>query len=645
MPRSKKNALERSSVRQPLVVTPAPHPLESPMGYLSRLAESNGLRVDALVERAMLRSEYVPTLGWDYSRIGPILGQRRLAANYGYRLSNGAKGACKLGEHRVASHHVDVVKARVCPECLRDRRYVPIAWDLRAYVACHVHARYMLKSCPGCRARIRARRSRLNVCRCGYDFCSAPRETAPKELVAISELLWAKVTGEREVVSSSADLKMPVEHLLAMDLDLLCRLLVCFAGVMATIAFGSRVRGSALRVVPHFPEIGRTLSNWPVNFHAFCRTWAKRQRPSSRRGERFQWAFYWLCYRLYKNAGVRKNQYFFMVREALVYGRTEWFERPVVVKERLLARSLPPQRYITTAEAAKTLGIPSYGAIRWFKKGRLSHAVVRRTRNGRLVVDNEVLRKVKLSRHPIPAARSAAREIGLPLKLFKELRRSGFIKTEHLTTVEGSLSVEDVSRFEMDVCKNAVCERNNSHRFALIAYLRSIRPSLEEKVDTIRLIRDGGISVSYYGKCSIRSLYMGVDLLAAARKRWSDRRVPSLLYHSQHQYRLGFREARAVLQWLRLDPKARVCEKSKAKMSSFFSMYFSATAFARERGVPVLSLTKYFSKKDVLTIRFQDPEKALPYVAKLIKVCEKARAERWCGKFRRELSKELPRSG
>ena len=587
------------------------------MGYLSRLAQVNGLRVDALVAHAMLRSEYVPTLGWDYSRLNPILGECLLPQDFGYRIVGSAKGVCKINGHIIPSHHVDAVKARICPDCIQKIGYVPIVWDLRGYVACHIHHRMMLKWCPGCETRIATRRSQLLSCKCGYNFLHAPVESVSPELVAVSELIWAKASGDKGAIKAAAKLGMPVPELLALDLDLMCRLFVSLAGVMTTLACGSRVKGKGLRVVPHLPQIGWVLSRWPANLRSFCGRWTKFQLARSRNSDTFQMAFYWLFYTLCKNSKARKDQFHFLVKEVLAYGRLEWREKPVGVRDAAMNEELPPQRYISSQAAAAILGLPSYGAIRWFKKGRLAWTVIGKDRKGKLVVDREKVRLVKMSQFPPVEARKASRMLGIPHKALRILRENGQLVNEYQTTVEGAISVEDIDAFERGICDVAILTRSNSRRFPLTEYLYSAFPTALEKVALVTSIRNGATPIYYCGEPSFRGLYVDLDLISEAKRKRREERDPSLLSHVQRVYGIGFREAKATLAWLGLSPGAPVGDESTStrKLSKFFAGHILARVLAKELGISIRAFLSTIQPKDLLELRYRNCESSKTCVA------------------------------
>lgn len=55
---------------------------------------------------------------------------------------------------------------QICPECLRERGFARLEWDLQAYAACHVHGIVLQDSCHGCGKAILPDRPALEVCSC-----------------------------------------------------------------------------------------------------------------------------------------------------------------------------------------------------------------------------------------------------------------------------------------------------------------------------------------------------------------------------------------------------------------------------------------------------------------------------------------------
>ena len=140
-----------------LPCTPTPFPRESPAGYLIRLAERNGLHGSGeLMGLIGGDPERRPGVGWDYRGLQPLLGPMQcLPANFGYRDPSGhGRSRASLCGHQIWARHLDVKYTRICPECIKDLGYTPAVWDLKSYVACHVHGTLMLKYCTKCGERI-----------------------------------------------------------------------------------------------------------------------------------------------------------------------------------------------------------------------------------------------------------------------------------------------------------------------------------------------------------------------------------------------------------------------------------------------------------------------------------------------------------
>jgi len=177
-----------------LIRTPEPMADESPHGYLLRLADANGMALQTLIELATQKSEYVATVGWDYQLLQPLLGDLALPRDFGYRPARYIRGSMLLRGQPIASRHLGMYKARFCPRCVEELGYIPTVWDLKAYVACTVHGTMMLKYCPVCGQRIKVRRTGLITCNCSADLRRATPDPAPPELLALCEVLSAKVS-------------------------------------------------------------------------------------------------------------------------------------------------------------------------------------------------------------------------------------------------------------------------------------------------------------------------------------------------------------------------------------------------------------------------------------------------------------------
>jgi hypothetical protein len=77
--------------------------------------------------------------------------------------------------------------ARVCPDCLRERRWCHRAWILPGAVACPDHARLLIDTCGRCQRLITWRRPAADVCNCGRYLKDGSQDSLPMPINLIAE--------------------------------------------------------------------------------------------------------------------------------------------------------------------------------------------------------------------------------------------------------------------------------------------------------------------------------------------------------------------------------------------------------------------------------------------------------------------------
>lgn len=484
---------------QALIKTPVPDRLESPIGFLLRLAEVNGFSSPKpLIALAMRRAEYAVTVGWDYRRLQPLMAEVEIPEEFGYRHRAYTRGQGLIAGQRIATHHLGIGKSRICPECVKESGYLASHFDLKAYVACHRHGRIVVKKCHACGWRLTYRRRGLLTCRCGADLASGPIEIAPRSLLAISEILHAKVTGARGELPIATTLGFPVDELWLMDVDILCRVLVTLAERISEIAGGGYRRKSSTEVATLLPEVGRYLSNWPYNFYTLCDKWRNLKNVAKCNAQVFQDRFNWLFVRTYKNLKVRKQQTLFLIKACLEYGMRTWDAKPIVLREKaLLKMELPEARYGTYEAAARFLGRSRRTADRRLQAKRLPGLIVRFGRR-RGCVDMDMLRNLSFSLPPVLRGDAAAKALGMPRPVFRELRKSNHIKRVSIGRRYRVTTSAELNQFEAEIIRHAVPSRNRK-LVSVSDLMRSYMP-VPTKADLIRKIIDGSVDAFYRSK-------------------------------------------------------------------------------------------------------------------------------------------------
>lgn len=576
--------------------TPGPYENESPRAYFLRLTEENGYDSPAaLFELIEASGEYVPTVGWDYQKLQPLLGSLQvLPLEFGYRAGvKKSKETASLLGHEVHPKHLGLKKARICTDCLAEYGYAPAYWDLKAFVACHKHGRMLLKHCNACGERVRYARPGLLICKCGADLREMRGQPAQTELVGLMEVIVAKTSNEHSLPSAYA-VGLPVEHLLRCDLAVLCRLIVGISTVHAWQTTRKRTPMSATDVAKYIPDAARSLSCWPLNFYSLCKLWHSKSQGMGN-SKYFQIQFSWLFITLYKNLKERKQQTLFLIEAALNYGLRAWDVSPIRIKgEAAKIESLPPRRFGTYTDVAAAIGVPIYTVHRWLVKKKLpSKKVVGCGRKKFRAVDMEEVGKIRISASRAIGQREAARLVGVPYGVYKALRRSGLIQTTYVVDIDLGIAVEDVLEFKQKVLTKAVRCESLEGKVPFAEALAAGIP-IAKKVAAITKIMSGELKAFLQSGDDLRNLYLDVDLvqqhLLGARYEADELSV----HAASLRYGITFYEARAIFLALTHDEKhlinGRVATLKASKLEEFLAQNIPLKRIAKDERVSGIAL-------------------------------------------------------
>jgi hypothetical protein len=210
-----------------LLVRPHPHHDESPLGYLLRLIDLNGLiSADHLFDAMATEHHRVPSIwaGATQSEYAaaiasaidkPIYAIKQLQyvsneiltnPEYSFRGTN----VPRWGFRRKA--------APMCTACLTEAPYARALWDMTLVEGCHLHGTSLIDQCPNCAAPLKwARREVARCGACGFDLRGAVQHeldaTAQQNLKSILDLLTAP--GDTYSVYDRRFTKANCFHLLA----------------------------------------------------------------------------------------------------------------------------------------------------------------------------------------------------------------------------------------------------------------------------------------------------------------------------------------------------------------------------------------------------------------------------------------------
>ncbi|HEY4081859.1 MAG TPA: TniQ family protein [Burkholderiaceae bacterium] len=155
-----------------------PAPSESGLGFILRALRANGIPFDRGVQwlnferhRPMDRAN-ARRVAWSLNVDADQFGERLVTRDPG-----GGKGWVRLAGQRLRRQVApNVLYAKLCPQCVRERGVTRLSWLLRAAVGCPFHGYSLIWTCPTCGRGIGWDRPAVDLCRCGRHFRCA---TAP----------------------------------------------------------------------------------------------------------------------------------------------------------------------------------------------------------------------------------------------------------------------------------------------------------------------------------------------------------------------------------------------------------------------------------------------------------------------------------
>lgn len=335
---------------------------EGPQGYLFRLAEANGLGMNALCD-----------IGLHFDLDAFI----RLGYFPGSDLDGTAAKTAGAVEKRLVKQPFSWNRkvARFCPECLRDQGYWKYSWEMLYCDACPMHQVWLIDRCQFCKQILTWRRSELLRCSCGALLDTHGAASCPKSLSRLSLAMSHCVVPSEQGA--------PITLLGDISLAQLQRL-IRMLGAYGDMGFGhkpQKVSGAqymdiSWRLTSLAAEI---IAQWPESFFTLLHSLEQRQPVSGGAGRMSQvfGHFYALLYR-----GFPEPEFAFL-RCAFEEFVSENWRGSFASRNRRLFDRLPKQMaWIPAKHACQILGLSRHRLDELVRCGKLN-AEVRFSPTGR----------------------------------------------------------------------------------------------------------------------------------------------------------------------------------------------------------------------------------------------------------------------
>lgn len=192
----------------PLPIRLAPGDDESVLSLLFRTAQANGL--DLLRLRQWLGLPYwvplparsCPALAWISGVPTAWLARRAIQAT----LHSGERRYLFM-DHDFGKGSINFAcRGRICPPCVKRRKYTRATWQLRAICGCVEHACILMDNCPICGALLDWQRPAIDICRCGRFLTAPVQHPVPLPETVLNWICWneARLENPETIIPAEA---------------------------------------------------------------------------------------------------------------------------------------------------------------------------------------------------------------------------------------------------------------------------------------------------------------------------------------------------------------------------------------------------------------------------------------------------------
>jgi hypothetical protein len=370
--------------------------------------------------------------------------------------------------------------------------FIEAHWHLELMVACPVHRRSAVSTCPKCDERLSWFRPALLECKCGGNLLEAERRSVPMAEASLLDLVRRRVLALQASEENPACL--PQVQLMTMNLRSLLAV-IRILGKHRIIADGDTGWSNEGRVVS---SASRVLADWPTNFIELFSALGRALPASRTSGVGKQFAS--IYHSLFKSKAISpREQTDFLKVAFLDFANNHW-GRGIV--DRKLAKQLGaslPKRYLTQTEFAAQIGVEPSTAARLLKNQGVVSTRLRCGMSERILVDTSKSVISRTTPGRILGSREAARRMGLTVSVLQALKQDGTYEVNHLLPTRAGFHELDVEAFIRKLL--ALAPRSESYGSlnrecrTLQDVMRGHHDCQEVKVAVLRAVLAGKISV------------------------------------------------------------------------------------------------------------------------------------------------------
>ena len=432
------------------------------ISYLLRLTEANGYDTPSWI-LSLSGIDYME-LQWKFTFVFSCSqGFKKLAKLTGHALSDliellylpsPAKNITRDGNYNFygAFFNRSIIRPhcpKVCVKCLNESGYCRRIWDCSLVTACPIHECLLLDTCPKCKRRLKAIRSRLSICVCGCDWRELQPDVKREHEIAVSRRIY-QLCGLLPLDHHSKERLNPLQSLALQEFVVV---LTFIAGLECEMSWATgrpsksiKLRNEELHT--HITAAYQVFEHWPHNFHQFLDKKSKGDVRFNPRDGKLDTAlkeeFGTLFKRLY---GDLREPHFDFLRDAFA----QYLDNRLRAEyERANAFfSLPASdddQYITITEGRWLLKLSHKSILDLVKTGGIGFAVRNQGQTLRYLLRLADVESVKRNYEQALGSRELAEQLGVDHEVITQMILEGRLKRTSRRTVDGY----HTSKFDVD---------------------------------------------------------------------------------------------------------------------------------------------------------------------------------------------------
>lgn len=481
-----------------LLIRPLPELKESWRGYILRLSERNYLNNPKQMLRITnidlkdLRTTIPPL-----SSVAKLTGHTEEKLREIFPLTLETPHILLLG-NKVQKEYFRINSPKICPDCIRENKYISARWDIEPMNVCHIHKRHLISYCHDCSKGLTWYRNGMVNCKNGHKLHEHHGEPATVEEVHFAELLASKIEGF-QIRPETTGSKIPqafYEMELATFLGVTNTL-----GIRMALAERQNDRIKPVGSPEVYDNMVRLLSNWDYEFNNLM---AKSIEKTSVKQPSIRASYERIYGALFKKGWPQKE---------LEFIRSSFYKYAVKNNDSLFFDSRTkkkfdlkntPHNYVGINEAAKLLGTMPSTLRKKIKKGEVKYQVhTYPSGQEKYLIDlNSIPQKLPNTKGDL-SRRKAAAYVGIPVSTLITLRKLGYVDSNYKTTLPLAWAIQDLDDFiaKIESTANGLPITQCDDPIGILYCLKNLQfGSVRSKAEIIVRILTGHIQVFGIGK-------------------------------------------------------------------------------------------------------------------------------------------------